>query len=115
MSQYSAFFLTLLLESGVSVIWLCMPWAKKIKVRQLLLATLCVSCLTHPFAWWINELLKGQVDLWTRILLVEGMVIITEGGLYTYLVPISISHGLTLSLISNCFSFGVGVALLQGW
>ena len=115
MSQFSAFFFTLFLEGGFAVFWILMPWSKEIQMKQFLLTTLCASCITHPCAWILNEVLIGQTHLWIRLGIVEGIVIAIEGGVYTYLVPLSLRHGLILSVLSNCFSFIIGVELLIGW
>ena len=109
MSQESAFLMTLLLECCVSLIFKCSKWGKVIPLRLLLLATLCASCLTHPFAWSLNEYLKPILSGWGSVAVIEVCVIGAEGLIYRSLLSLPMVHSLILSFFSNLISFWCGL------
>ena len=76
-----------------------------------------MALLTHPVAWWANHALVGELAKWTRVGVIEATVVLLEGALYVFLVPLSRTRALGLSLVTNATSFGVGLiifAVLRG-
>jgi len=116
MSQSTALLLTVLLEMLASGVW----WTAhrmsasvgRPPLGRLLLATLTVSLLTHPFAWWANHAFVGEVSRWTRVGLIEAAVVLAEGALFVFLIPLGARRAFPLALLTNATSFGVGLIIL---
>lgn len=77
------------------------PW------RRVLLAALCASLLTHPFAWWASRTLPWPFA--ERATVIELSVVAAEAVVYTLLVPLRPRAGFALSLWANGASFGLGL------
>ncbi len=117
MTQASALFITLLLECTAAALWWMAIRSDRPTLERLLLATVTVSLLTHPVAWWANHALVGALSQWTRVGVIEVSVVLIEGALYVYLVPLARIRAFGLALLTNAASFGVGLiilALLRG-
>jgi hypothetical protein len=83
---------------------LCLPAAPW---RRVLLAALCASLLTHPFAWWANRTLPWPFV--ERATLIELSVVAAETLVYALLVPLRLRAGFGLALWANGASFGLGL------
>ncbi len=117
MSQAVALALTIILETLAAGVWWAAHRGAHAPLRRLLLATITVSLLTHPFAWWANHAFVGEVSRWTRVGLIEAAVVLAEGALFVFLVPLRARLAYPLALLTNATSFGVGLiilALLRG-
>ena len=113
MSQSTALILTLIMELFVLTLWWRFANTSKHKWTRYLVSGIAASCLTHPFAWWANETIGASLTSWTRMGLIEMAVFILEGLFYTYVLPLSITRGLVLSLMANSFSFAGGLLIFM--
>ena len=117
MSQGVALALTVLLETMAAGLWWMAHRGHHPPLRRLLLATVTVSLLTHPVAWWANHALVGELSRWPRVGANEAAVVLAEGCLFVFLVPLGARRAFPLALLTNATSFGVGLiilALLRG-
>ena len=80
---------------------------------RYVMAGAAASCLTHPFAWWANETIGHSLGKWTRLGLVEVVVVLTEALIYCYVMPLSWRRGLALSFLANALSFGAGLLIFM--
>ena len=113
MSQSTALLLTLLFELSVLTLWWRFRNGERHSWRRFLMAGIAASCLTHPFAWWANETVARVFPQWTRLGLIEVSVFMLEGVFYAYVLPLSLRRGLSLSLLANATSFGVGLLIFM--
>jgi len=80
-------------------------------VRLALLVAAC-TLITHPFAWGINEALRGQFSYWPRVGAIELAVSLVEGGLYAPVAGFGWGRGMALGFAANAFSFTLGYWLM---
>ena len=112
MTQATALALTLVMETGAAALWWTTTRVERPPLVRLLLTAVCVSLLTHPLAWWANHALVGELARWTRVGVIETSVVVAEALLYLALVPLSRARALTLSILANATSFGLGLVIL---
>lgn len=80
-------------------------------VRLALLVAAC-TLITHPFAWGINEALRGQFSYWPRVGAIELAVSLVEGALYATIAGFGWGRGMALGFAANAFSFSLGYWLM---
>lgn len=115
MNQYLAFCLTEVLELSVTILlWYIVANRVKFKLTltHLLLSVLAASALTHPFAWWLNELAKGTFYGWWRVGIIELFVVLIEASFYRFILPTKWFIATLLSLICNTFSLFLGLWII---
>ena len=112
MSQGAALLLTIVLELMAAACWWRIHPAPQVALKRLMLVTVTVSLITHPFAWWANYTLVGVFTRWTRVGLIELGVVVVEGALFFYLVPMLARRAFPLAFLTNATSFGVGLIIL---
>lgn len=115
MTQAEALFLSLFLEIPV-VIWVSGPseapgadpdLLRRGRARTAAIAAMA-TLFTHPFAWWAVQWAKPRVGFGPGVAVVEVLVTLVEGWLFTRLVLRRPWWG---ALLANLFSFGVGLGL----
>jgi hypothetical protein len=72
---------------------------------------LSASLLTHPFAWWANEVGLIALPFWQRAAIIEVSVVILEAILYRFALPLQAKRAIGASLLANSASFGFGLLL----
>lgn len=85
--------------------------------RSLMAVAAAATLITHPLLWvWFMEL-PPEINFWQRSLLLESLVVITEGTLYRWTTPYSWVWCMGLSLWANLASYSVGLLMngLLGW
>ena len=112
MTQYIALLLTLLFELSVLGLW----WGWTDRERspwRYGMAGVAASCMTHPIAWWANETIGHSMSRWGRMGVVEALVMVCEGFIYWYVLPLPWRRGFALSFLANAFSFGAGLVIFM--
>lgn len=72
---------------------------------------MAASLLTHPIAWWSNEVGLVTLPFWQRALVIELTVVMAEALLYRVAMPLPTKRALGASLLANSASFGFGLLL----
>jgi hypothetical protein len=103
--------LTLLVEVPVVAVGAALLGAP---TRRAAVLALVASLLTHPALWFVAApVLDDGLGLW-GLALAEGVVVAVEAAIYHRGLRPAINAGeaLSLSLLANALSFGIGVLLL---
>ncbi len=113
LTQDIALALTIALECGAALV--LYRWGRWVEPRlgRFLLSVACVSLLSHPFAWYFNRAWIGLFSRWTRVGLIELLVVLFEMLLYRYLAPLGWRRALWLSFVANACSFGIGLVIIR--
>ncbi len=85
--------------------------------RSLVAVAAAATLITHPILWvWFMEL-PPEINFWQRSLLLESLVVVTEGALYRWITSYSWSWCMGLSFWVNLASYSVGLLIdrLPDW
>ena len=113
LTQEMALALTIALEWAAALtLYRLNRWHSPPLGRFILLVG-CASLLSHPFAWHFNTAWMGVFGRWTRVGLIELLVVAFEMLLYRYLAPLGWRRALLLSFMANMASFGLGLLIIR--
>ncbi len=112
MTQVHALLLTLLVEVPLAAALGALYGKRSAKERgRMGTIALAGTLLTHPLAWWTNQLLLAQMPFAARALFIELGVVLVEGLLFSWLAKLGILRGLVMATLTNGASFGVGLVV----
>lgn len=111
MTQTQAYFLTLAIEVPIAVGLAAWRRLAPGRWRQVALASIAASSLTHPVLWLVDPLLWDTFDTPARWGVLETAITLVEGAVYSLALAWRARTGLFVSLVANAVSFGVGVVI----
>ncbi len=110
MSQFQALILTLSIEIPIvmAIAWL---WRSRVEAdwETIIMVTAAASLLTHPFAWYFNEMLIGVVRFAVRAAVLETFIVLAEMVILAVFARMAWRTALTASFVANMASFGAGL------
>ncbi len=110
MTQVHALLLTLLVEVPLAAALGALYGKRSVKeLGRMGTIALAGTLLTHPLAWWANQLLLTLLPFAGRALFIELGVVLVEGILFAWLAKLGILRGLVIATLTNGVSFGVGL------
>lgn len=115
MTQFIALLISLAIE--IPIVLLLTYFLQRFSSFIELLAMFALACgatlLTHPMAWTSNQIIIFYLLSPVRIILIEAIVILIEGFLYSQVLNLGWKKGLYLSLVANLASYCGGVIIYQ--
>ena len=111
MTQHIALALTLGVESVVCAIAIRRIRTQRPSLPSALIICIAASCLTHPFAWWLNASWAHHLGVWPAILCIESGVIAVECLIYRTALTLPWVTALRLASWTNAASFGFGLVI----
>ncbi|MGD1912603.1 MAG: hypothetical protein ACFB2X_17655 [Rivularia sp. (in: cyanobacteria)] len=113
MTQFIALLISLAIE--VPIILLLTHATKRFSDFVEFLAMFALACgatlLTHPPAWTSNQIMIPYLLFPVRIILIEAIIILIEGFLYSEVLDLGWRKGLFFSLVANIASFCIGIII----
>lgn len=111
MSQLEAFLISHALEAptALAVAWLALGTRARTLV-YVGLAALLATTLTHPVAWWLNQVLQG-VPYPPRVAALELVIVLVEAGVYRAVARLPLRRALLVSFVANATSYALGMVI----
>ena len=117
MTQFIALLISLAIE--IPIILLLTHFSQRFSSFVELLAMFALACgatlLTHPMAWMSNQIIIFYLFPPLTIIIVEAIVILIEGFLYSQVLDIGWKKGFCISLIANIASYLGGVIIYKSF
>lgn len=111
MNETEALLISAVIEAPVAfLIVQAMRWPSR-GALHVGFAAAVATAVTHPQLWEAVWWTYPRFAFWPSVVVLEGLVILVEGGLIAWMAGLSLRHALLVSAVANTVSFAAGLLL----